>query len=164
MVYQNQKKRCAINLTVSDRQKVYLMLHFFLPKDRPFIKGVKPMTTISELKDVLKELRGKTQADVCAIVSRNGIPIAYEGVDGRHIDTFATLSATILGASEVIYSRMGKEKPHRVVAESSGGTFLGMPLGQKTLLVVMGKTPLDILLSEVNKAVETIKVVLAHGS
>ena len=54
------------------------------------------------------------------------------------METFATLSATIIGASEVVYSGLGKEPPHRVTIESeSGNTFVASGLDKKTLIVAM---------------------------
>jgi len=122
------------------------------------------MSMVGELKQIVKDLREKSDADVCAIVSRNGIPIAYDGVDDGQVDTFATLSATILGASEVIYTGVQKQKPTRVFAESADGTFLGIPLGRKTLLIIMSGLPKEDLVDVVEKATSEITEVLKHGS
>jgi len=118
---------------------------------------------MSQLKEVLSELKAASNADACAIVSRNGIPIAYDIPAGTHIDTFSTLSATILGASEVIYSGMNREKPHRVLVESKDGTLLGTAIGPKALLVVLSKAPLEQIVSNVEQASVKIREVLKHG-
>lgn len=121
------------------------------------------MAMVEELRNLLEDLKKQTGADICAIISRNGIPIVFTGIDGGQIDTFSTLSATILGASEVIYSGLGKEKPTNVVAESGGGVFLATPLSSKTLLTILGSSERQELLSAVESSRDSIKEVLSHG-
>lgn len=121
------------------------------------------MAMVEELRNLLEDLKNRTGAEICAIISRNGIPIVFTGIDGGQVDTFSTLSATILGASEVIYSGLGKEKPNTVVAESDGGVFLATPLSAKTLLTILGKADKDKLLTAVEGSRESIREVLSHG-
>ncbi len=121
------------------------------------------MAMVEELRNLLEDLKNRTGAEICAIISRNGIPIVFTGIDGSQVDTFSTLSATILGASEVIYSGLGKDKPKTVIAESNGGTYITTPLSPKTLLTILSKTPRDELLGAVEACKDSIKEVLSHG-
>ena len=120
------------------------------------------MSMMAELKKVLAQLKTDSGASICAIVSRNGIPIAYDAPEGSHMDTFSTLSATILGASEVIYSGLKKEKPEMVLARSPSGTLIARPIGVKALLVVLGDRPPEELAPIVGKAAESIREVLKY--
>ena len=121
------------------------------------------MSAVEELKSILSDLKKGQDIEICAVVSRNGIPLAYELPEGAHIDAFSTLSATILGASEVIYSGLGKKTPHRVLIESNGSNYIAVGVGPKALLVVMGSTESPELSGNVMSAAEKIKEVLSYG-
>ncbi|KYK28565.1 MAG: hypothetical protein AYK23_05520 [Candidatus Proteinoplasmatales archaeon SG8-5] len=57
------------------------------------------------------------------------------------METFATLSATIIGASEVVYTGLGKNVPNKVTIESNnGGLFIAMGLDKKTIFVAMSNS------------------------
>lgn len=96
------------------------------------------MSMIGELNSELEKLSQEHGIDISAIVSRSGVPIAWHLPDDSAMETFATLSATIIGASEVVYSGLGKEPPNRVTIESEqGNTFVASGLDKKTLMVAM---------------------------
>jgi predicted regulator of Ras-like GTPase activity (Roadblock/LC7/MglB family) len=121
------------------------------------------MSAVEDLKSILSNLRTSQNVEICAVVSRNGIPLAYELPDGVHIDAFSTLSATILGASEVIYSGLGKNAPDRVMIESNGPNYIAVGVGPKALLVAMSSTKSPEFATSVNAAADKIKEVLAYG-
>ncbi len=121
------------------------------------------MSAVEELKSILNELKTEQHIEICAVVSRNGIPLAYELPEGAHIDAFSTLSATILGASEVIYSGLGKKAPQRVMIEANGTNYIAVGVGPKALLVALSSIDSSDLLTNVTKAAEKIKEVLAYG-
>ena len=121
------------------------------------------MSAVEELKTILNELRSEQNIEICAVISRNGIPLAYELPDSVHIDAFSTLSATILGASEVIYSGLGKTVPQRVMIESNGTNYIAMGVGPKALLVAMSSTDSTSLVIKIENAAERIREVLSHG-
>jgi predicted regulator of Ras-like GTPase activity (Roadblock/LC7/MglB family) len=80
-----------------------------------------------------------------------------------HIDAFSTLSATILGASEVIYSGLGRKPPQRVMIEANGINYIATGLGPKALLVAMSSTDSTALATNIEHAAEKIKEVLGYG-
>jgi len=121
------------------------------------------VSAVEELKTILNELRSEQNIEICAVISRNGIPLAYELPDSVHIDAFSTLSATILGASEVIYSGLGKTVPQRVMIESNGTNYIAMGVGPKALLVAMSSTDSTSLVIKIENAAERIREVLSHG-
>jgi predicted regulator of Ras-like GTPase activity (Roadblock/LC7/MglB family) len=108
-------------------------------------------------------MRANQQIDICAVISRNGIPLAYELPDGVHIDAFSTLSATILGASEVIYSGLRKNVPELVLIEANGTNYIAIGVGPKALLVAMSSLESSALTTNVMNAADKIKEVLAYG-
>ena len=121
------------------------------------------MSTVDELKEVLGSLKDDHNITSCAVVSRNGIPLAYELPAGSHVDAFSTLSATILGASEVIFSGIGKSEPERILIESNNGTYIAVGVGPKALLVAIADTDVTGLKDHINAAAGKIKEVLNHG-
>lgn len=94
-------------------------------------------TAVGELKRILGEFNMRYGASTSAIVSRSGVPIAWNVPTGMTVDNFAALSATLLGASEVIYSSVGKPAPNRIVVESEDGILVVSGLGQKAFVVAM---------------------------
>lgn len=84
--------------------------------------------------------------------------------DETGLETFATLSATILGASEVVYTGLGKKMPNKVTIESNnGGLFVALGLDKKTILVAMStKNDYSELSAIIEQAGKRIKEVLSH--
>jgi predicted regulator of Ras-like GTPase activity (Roadblock/LC7/MglB family) len=121
------------------------------------------MSAVEELKSILSEMKNEQNIEICAVISRNGMPLAYELPDGVHIDAFSTLSATILGASEVIYSGLGRKPPQRVMIEANGINYIATGLGPKALLVAMSSTDSTALATNIEHAAEKIKEVLGYG-
>ena len=120
------------------------------------------MVAVESLKTILDEIGSDGRVSVAGIVSRNGIPIVCNLPPGSQIDTFSTLSATIMGAGEVIFTGMGKDKPSVVFISSSNGNLLCTPISQKSLLVLMGDHDFAELLSICEQAKEKIKEVLSN--
>lgn len=121
------------------------------------------MSAVEELKSILNDMCANQQIEICAVISRNGIPLAYELPDGVHIDAFSTLSATILGASEVIYSGLRKNVPELVLIEANGTNYIAIGVGPKALLVAMSSLESTALTTNVMNAADKIKEVLAYG-
>ncbi len=122
------------------------------------------MSTVSELKNILADLNSSYGVEISAIVSRSGIPIAWNLPDNVHVETFATLSATLLGASEVVYTGLNKEPPKRVVVESEGGNMVAIGLGKKAILVAMSTESVEKLGEGVEVATANIREVLRKES
>jgi len=118
------------------------------------------LSTVDDLKRVLQELSSDHDVDISAIVSRSGIPIAWNIPDEVHVETFATLSATLLGASEVVYTGLSRGTPKRVIVQSENGTLVAIGLSKKALLVAMGNEGDDNVFQAVDNAAKKIREVL----
>jgi len=114
------------------------------------------------LEKVLKKLERSCGADISAIVSRSGRPIAWNMPDEAVIESFATLSATIMGASEVIYRGLNREVPKKIIIESEGGTSIVTSISPKMLLVALSTTHDKSFLTGIDEAIETIKDLLSR--
>ena len=121
------------------------------------------MTIAGDLKKVLSDLKKEHGVDASAVVSRNGIPIAWELPDNIHMETFSTLSATIMGASDVVCSSLEKEPPERVIIQSRSNVIVLTGLGSKALLVAMGAgTDTDKIVNCVDESAQKIREVLKN--
>jgi len=119
------------------------------------------MTTVGELKKVLENMKTQYETEISAVISKSGIPIVWNIPEGINLETFATLSATILGASEVVCTGLNKNPPNRVIVETGKSNFIAVSLGPKALLVAISSLPIEKLTGAIDNAAKTIKGVLA---
>lgn len=118
------------------------------------------MSTVGDLKRILGELNASCESDISAIVSRSGIPIAWDLPEDVIVEHFATLAATLLGASEVVYTSLRKASPGRVVVQSDNGTLVAVAIGTNALLVAMADMEEGRLLEAVDDAADQVVEVL----
>jgi len=120
------------------------------------------MTTVEMLEKVLSELGRTGDIEASAIVSRDGLLMASDIPKSVHAETFAAMSATMLGAAETAVLELKKGLPDRVIVESKQGKVITTGAGPKALLVVM--TPpeagLGLILVEVEKVADKVKGLL----
>ncbi len=121
------------------------------------------MSMVGELNKELESLNKKHEIEISAIISRSGVPIAWNIPDNNQIETFSTLSATILGASEVVYSSLEQDPPNKIVIESNSGLLMASSVGSKALIAIFAKNAEpDKLAVALNEAVENVKEVLTN--
>lgn len=98
------------------------------------------MTIVTDLTKELDTLASEHGVEISAVITRSGAPIAWHLPNGTSAETIATLSATIFGASEVIYTGHGWDKPRKITIEADElGTLISRSLGSKAILVLMSK-------------------------
>ena len=121
------------------------------------------MTTTTEmLQEILSNLKNLGNVEACAIASRDGLLMSSEMPGNVVGETFAAMSATMLGAAETAASELDNGLPSRVIVESKNGKLICMGAGPKALLVTMTASDagLGLILLELDKAVEHIKEIL----
>jgi len=95
------------------------------------------------------------------IASRDGLLMVSQIQKGDD-ETFAAMSATMLGAAETASTELEQGVPDRVIVESNDGKLIAVGAGPKALVVVI--TPADaglgLVLVELGKAAEKIKNIL----
>jgi predicted regulator of Ras-like GTPase activity (Roadblock/LC7/MglB family) len=117
-------------------------------------------TAVGELNRILRDFNAKYRASLSAVVSRSGVPIAWALPPEMRVDNLATLSATILGASEVIYSGLNQDPPKRVIVEADKGTLIATGVGPKSFLVAMVSGKAEAVTSALDQAASSILNVL----
>nr|AGF92968.1 hypothetical protein FLSS-6_0023 [uncultured organism] len=76
--------------------------------------------------------------EAIALTSKNGVPIASYMEREEENESFSTLSATIFGASEVIFSGFEKKNPNLVMGDSDDTVLLIRELGTNAVLSMLG--------------------------
>ena len=110
-------------------------------------------SAFSEIKRILMEFNARYDAKMSAVISRSGVPIAWSGHDELlHVEDFATLAATLLGASEAIYTGLNRTSPRRVIIESDDGMLMAAGIGAKAFVIAL--TPART--REVDRALEAV--------
>jgi len=121
------------------------------------------MATVKEmLEKVLDGLRSVGDVEASAIVSRDGLLMASDIAPGINAETFAAMSATMLGAAETAATQLGRGLPDRIIVESEATKLIAIGTGPKALLVVMTSPDagLGLILIELEKAADKIKMIL----
>ena len=97
------------------------------------------MLTRDKVDPILNELKSGGKVDATAVVSRDGILISADIPPEVHGETFAIMSATMLGAAITANSELNKNMPNRVVVQSDDGHTIIVGAGINSLLVVSTK-------------------------
>ncbi len=119
--------------------------------------------TIDMIDKVLADLRTVGGVEACAAVSRDGLLIRSNIQKEQFAESFAAMSATMLGAAETATIELGKGVPHRVIVESENGRLIAVGAGPKALVIVIVNTDtgLGLILLELEKASEKLKGLLS---
>lgn len=121
------------------------------------------MSTKKEmLEKVLKDMENVGDIEASVVVSRDGLLMAADIPTEVNAETFAAMTATMLGAAETAVSELGKQLPDRVIAESDEAKIIVCGAGPKSLFVVMTgpETGLGLILVEMDGAAEKIKALM----
>jgi len=119
--------------------------------------------TIDMVDKVLTDLKKVGGVEACAAASRDGLLIRAILQQEHFSESFAAMSATMLGAAEAATTELGKGVPHRVIVESEHGRLIAVGAGRKALLIVLvdSDTGLGLILLELDKAALKLKELLA---
>ena len=120
-------------------------------------------TTKEMFERVLNDLRITGDIEASAIVSKDGLLMASNISTGVQAETFAAMSATMLGAAETAITELRKGKVERVIAESKEIKIIVGGAGANALLVLMAQptAALGLILVEMDKAVMKISRIMS---
>ena len=105
-----------------------------------------------ELRRLLVVFNDRSGASASAVVTRSGVPLAWSLPDGSHAENFGTMTATLIGALEVIYTGLRKPSPEEIVVETASGALVAQTLTPKAFVVATT----DRLTPEFRKALEDL--------
>jgi len=113
-----------------------------------------------ELKPALRNLRQSCGAIASAIISRDGLVIASDMPEGVSGDTFAIMSATLLGAASTANSELRIGMPTAVTVDSEDARIMIVGAGRKALLVCVlpRKADQPMAMKKLQELADTFKV------
>ena len=116
------------------------------------------MSIQSLIKTSLRELKKVGGIDSSAVVTRDGLLVAADISEAVDAETFAAMTATMVGAAETAMGEVGAGNPERVIVESGTVKIISMGAGPKTLLIVLTESdaPLGLVLLKMSETVEKI--------
>jgi len=117
------------------------------------------MNTSGMLEKILNDLKHLGGIEASIVASRDGLLIYSNSALNKNAETFAAMSATMLGAAETATTELGKGIPERIIVESINGKIIATGAGPKALLIVLTEpdASLGLILIDVAKASEKIK-------
>ena len=129
---------------------MYVPLYY---KEREIIKAQK------QVEEIFEEYCKENEIEGIALTSKNGIPIASYLDKPEQSESFSTLSATIMGASEVIFSSFERNNPDHISAKSEGSILIIKEMGTNAVLSVIGDSDKkDELMDKIDEIIEEIDV------
>lgn len=114
------------------------------------------------LDGLLKQFSESCSCEGSAVVSRDGLLISSLLSGSVDAETFAAMSATMVGAAETAVSELKKGTLERVIVESRDSKIIAVGAGASALLVAMTgpKVNIGLVLVEMKKAADGITDVL----
>jgi len=94
-------------------------------------------STSNLLEKVLTDLKTVGGVEAVAVASRDGLLLHSIMPVEQYAETFAAMSATMLGAAETAVTELDKGIPERVIVESEHGKLISIGAVPKCLLVVL---------------------------
>ncbi len=117
---------------------------------------------IDMVDKILVDLKKVGGVEACAAATRDGLLIRALMQQEQFAESFAAMSATMLGAAETATSELGKGIPNRVIVESDHGRLIAVGAGPKALLMVLvnSNTGLGLILLELEKSAAKLKEIM----
>ncbi|VVB93355.1 Roadblock/LC7 domain protein [uncultured archaeon] len=117
---------------------------------------------IDMVDKILADLKKVGGVEACAAATRDGLLIRALMQQEQFAESFAAMSATMLGAAETATSELGKGIPNRVIVESDHGRLIAVGAGPKALLMVLvnSNTGLGLILLELEKSAAKLKEIM----
>ncbi len=113
-----------------------------------------PYTKKEKLTEILQKLTSSGDVEGAAVITRDGLLIAFELSEGIDGDTLAAMSATMTGAAETAIQELKKSSPDRVIVESKNTKLITTGAGEQAILacIINPYAKLGLILMEMKKA------------
>lgn len=118
--------------------------------------------TIDMIDHLLSDLKKIGGVEACAAASRDGLLIRAIMQQKQYSESFAAMSAAMLGAAETATTELGKGVPDRIIVESERGRLIVVGAGNKALLIILAdpQAGLGLILLELEKAAKKLREIL----
>ncbi len=96
------------------------------------------MVSPDALKRVLRDFNFTYNTQISGILTKTGLPLAIQTNERMEEDHFATMAATLIGSTEVLYRGIGLSPPGDIVVHSRDGIMLVVNLERNIFFVAVG--------------------------
>ncbi len=118
------------------------------------------------LEETIDELSHVTDIKSAAVVRRDGLVVTHTLPDGVDPKIVATMTAAIVGTSEMATIQLAQGRFVRAIVESEDGKLLSLGAGEEALLValVYDDANLGLVLMALERAAKQVEQILLDGS
>lgn len=117
------------------------------------------MASVEELRKVLRDFNFRYGAQVSAVITKTGIPIALQSTRPVLEEHFATMAATLVGSTEVIYRQLGGTPALTITARSEENTIVILNLERNAFFIAVAPLT-SVLAGDVAGATASLAKVL----
>lgn len=116
---------------------------------------------MSQIRNVLEEIKNFEHVMDVSLISRGGMYISGDPPRGVHQETFAAMSAIILGAAETTSAEL-KDNLAKVVLQLSGRNLILTGAGPRYLLAVATDAEADVnrIAAEAKEKISKVEITL----
>ncbi|MCW4009695.1 MAG: roadblock/LC7 domain-containing protein [Candidatus Bathyarchaeota archaeon] len=120
------------------------------------------MSTKSLIDEILRGLKSVGGVVASAVVTRDGLLVSSDTSPDVDAETFAAMSASMMGAAETAIIEVKGGNAGRVIVESNNSKMIALGAGPKVLLVVLAskEIQLGLILLKLNDAARKISSVV----
>jgi predicted regulator of Ras-like GTPase activity (Roadblock/LC7/MglB family) len=120
------------------------------------------MSVKSLIEEVLRDLKTTGSVESSAVVTRDGLLVASDTTADVDAETFAAMSASMVGSAETAILEMKGGNVARVIVETEHSKMISLGAGPRVLLVVLAKhdAPLGLVLLKMGDAARKISALV----
>ena len=121
------------------------------------------MSIKSLINEVLKELKTVGGIESSAVVTRDGLLVASDTSPDVDAETFAAMSASMVGSAETAITEVKGGTTARVIVETEDSKLIALGAGPKVMLVVLAKSEvqLGLILLKLSDAARKISSIVS---
>lgn len=96
------------------------------------------MASPEPLERILRDFNFTYQTQIAGILTKTGLPLAIQSAVSLEEDHFATMAATLIGSTEVLYRGIGQGPPAHIAVHSPDGIMFVLNLDRNIFFVAVG--------------------------
>lgn len=102
-------------------------------------EGLRMPAVLDTVSTILDRFLSSTGARGAAVVSRDGLPMVSVMPASVNLESFAAMSATMLGAADTAAAQVTDESANRLVADFDNWQLVALEAGPDAVVVVIAK-------------------------
>lgn len=116
------------------------------------------MSVKSLIEEILRAFKTIGGVEASAVVTRDGLLVASDTSTDVDAETFAAMSASMVGSAETAIAEVKAGTTARVIVETENSKMIALGAGPKALFVVLTKrdVPLGLILLKMGDAARKI--------